>query len=127
MIYKYTRHTALEILKAIGMDSFPVGEVNFSVSEVFGKARVIVGGVSVAGAKHMVKLGGADSLEVVVGVKTYEVSVEDSTPEEAVLTDHAKEVIKERCAIATEKANTIQEAKKAKLVEPKDESESVEE
>lgn len=112
MILKHTNHTAYEFLKATGEDHFHVGEAEFYLDEIFGKVLIRIGGVVVDGADHLIGVGDADSVEIIVGNVRYEVPVEDSDESQTILTDEAKKAVEkkaEKTAIKNSRLHSVKE------------------
>lgn len=95
-LFKHTNHTALEFLKATGQEVFKVGDAEFALDEVFGKVLVRIGGVVANGADHLIGIGDAESIEVVVGNVRYSAPVEDSDESQTILTEDAQKAVEKK-------------------------------
>jgi len=107
MIYKNTRHTALEVLLELGESSFRIDKTDFKVDEVIGKVRVRMGGLRPASNDALVKIADVSELEVMVGNVVHTIPVADSVEGKAVVTEDALRVIGERGKKANENVERL--------------------
>jgi hypothetical protein len=79
------KYTALEILKALDLKTFKVGEAEFTPEQVFGKVRVMIGGImGIVKPEHAIRVVSTGKLEIVVGNEKYELPLEEERIEEVV-------------------------------------------
>ena len=101
-----TKYTALEILTA--------AKVADALS-LFGKFRVRIAGIAgIVTPNHLIKIGPSIKvIDIIVGIKKYEVQVE-GVEENFVVTEEAKKVLEAKGKKINEAINTRIEAEKAK-------------
>ena len=101
-----TKYTALEILTAAKI---------VDAGTVFGKMRVRIAGIAgIVTPDHLIKIGPAIKvIDIIVGIKKYEVPVE-GVEENFVVTEAAKKVIEAKGKKINEAINARIEAEKAK-------------
>lgn len=76
------QYTALEVLEAVA-EKFVLNEKEYSAEEVFGKFAVIIGGISgIVKPDHLLSIPSeAKTLQVVVGVESFELPLEENEGE----------------------------------------------
>lgn len=118
------RYTALEILEAVA-EKFVLNEKEYSAEEVFGKFAVIIGGISgIVKPGHLISIPSeAKTLQVVVGVESFELTLENNDGER----EHSEsaQLVKEEMGRALPTKEEVRE-KAAELAVPEHKEEEVE-
>ena len=112
MIYKNTSHTAQEVIDALGVNPFVLGEQKFARDEVIGKVRVRIGGIAgITDPEKVVKIGDDNKVEVIVGNKAYDLKVSTAPKGLNGISEEARGVLDQDGKELTKKFEALQEAK----------------